>query len=506
MSNAALKPTYDELETMVTQQRAEIQALVAQVRSLKNHVFGVRSERFAESAQAPLFALPPVLQEESVNKTIEIPAHERSVSKGRKPLPENLPRERIPYEADDIICPCCKQEMAVIGEDITEELEYIPARFKIVEHAKIKRACSKCKSAGVVQGKLPAGVPVIEKGRPGPGLLAYILVAKYCDHNPLNRLEQMFARHGIEIPRQRMCDWIGMLVERILLLIALSQKRSIRASSYIRIDETELEVQTEEKDGKLHKGRLWGMLSYEKDVYFEYAPTRSSEVAKALLSGVHACVQSDQYPGYNVLNAESDIVRVGCWDHARRGFFKAKESSSEHAAEMLRRIKALYAAEGEFKEKLKREKRPLDPAERVQYRKERCAPLLGAIKEYLDSLSLAALPKSPLGEAVSYALRGWESLCVFIEHGLVELSNAGIEQQIRPVALGRNNWFYAGNERGAQWAAVMYSIIGTCKLNGINPYDYLVDILRRAPGLTNKDIEAQLTPRAWKAARTKSSL
>jgi len=250
--------------------------------------------------------------------------------------------------------------MSKIGEEITEELEYLPAQFKVIEHVKIKRACSRCKQ-GVVQGELPPAVLPLEKCRVGAALLAYLYVSKYCDHMPLHRLEQVFLRHGIEIPRQRMCDWIGAGVEQILLIIALALRKSIRASEYIRADETEFEVQTDEKNGKLHRGRLWGLLSYERDLYFEYAPNRSGEVALSLLSGVSGCVQSDLYSGYNVLEKEPNIVRAACWDHARRKFLEAKNSSPEHAKAALVMIAELYRLERESKEKLKEDKRELDP-------------------------------------------------------------------------------------------------------------------------------------------------
>jgi transposase len=497
--------SYEELakqnalkNVLIDDLRAQVQALTAQVRSLKSHVFGRKSERFIPDTQGELFA-PPDTPPKIPEQSIVIAAHERR-QRGRKPLPKELPRERVEYEPEIKSCACCGEEMPKIGEEITEELEFIPASFKIVEHVRIKRACPRCK-AGVEQGELPAGVPVIEKGRPGPGLLAHILLSKYCDHLPLNRQEQIFSRHGVEIPRQRMCDWIGVVVEQILLLIALALKRSIRASPYIRADETELEVQTEEKDGKLHLGRLWGILSHEKDLYFEYAESRSSEVAKALLSGVKACVQTDQYVGYEVLSAEPDIIRSGCWDHVRRKFFEAKESAELHAKEVLRLIGELYRIEREYKEKVKREQRLIDFAERAALRQQKSKPVLDGLKRYLDELALAVLPKSPLGKAIAYAFPIWTELSVFIDHGIVELSNAAIEQSIRPIALGRNNWLFAGSDRGAKWAAVMYSIIGTCKLNGVNPYDYLVDVLRRAPAMPRSSIASELTPRAWKQAR-----
>ena len=306
MNSAAQEspPTYEELALLVVQQRAEIQALITQVRSLKNYVFGKKSERFVSDAQSTLFPLPETTSfTEELPQITPVAAHERVARKGRKPLPANLPRERIEHEPETKECSGCGKEMAKIGEEITEQLEYVPARFVIIEHVKIKRACSCCKDK-VVQGQLPAGTQVIEKGRAGPGLVTHILVSKYCDHQPLNRLEQIFARHGIEIPRQRMCDWIGVAVEQILLLIAQSLKKSIRGSPYIRVDETGLDVQTAEKIGELHRGQLWGMLSHEKDVYFEYASSRSGNVARDLLSGVTACVQSDQFSGYNVLSDE----------------------------------------------------------------------------------------------------------------------------------------------------------------------------------------------------------
>jgi transposase len=510
MNSAAQEslPTYEELQSeraslalLVEQQRAEIQALITQVRSLKTHIFGKKSERFVPDTQSTLFPLPEITSiTDKLPPSTPVAAHERVSRKGRKPLSSNLPRERVEHEPETKECSGCGKEMAKIGEEITEQLEYVPARFVIIEHVKIKRACSCCKNE-VVQGQLPAGTQVIEKGRAGPGLVTHILVSKYCDHQPLNRLEQIFARHGIEIPRQRMCDWIGVAVEQILLLIAQSLKKSIRGSPYIRVDETGLDVQTAEKIGELHRGQLWGMLSHERDVYFEYASTRGGSVARDLLSGVTACVQSDQLPSYNVLLGEPGVIRVGCWDHVRRKFFDAKESADVHSQAVLKMIGQLYSVEREYKERCKKEKRSISHEERRILRQEKSKLILEDLKKFLDQLALATLPKSPLGKALGYALPQWAQLSVFLDNGIVELSNIGIEQQIRPIALARNNWFYAGNERGATWAAVMFSLIGTCKLNGINPYEYLLDILKRAPTMPRSDIETELTPRAWKAAQ-----
>ncbi len=502
MSAEIQKPSYEELEARVAEQSAHIQFLAEQIRLLKHRMFGRKSERFIPDTQESLFPPPEFKPEETPKTTVA--EHERAKRPGRKPLPDTLPRERVEYEPEQTICDCCSEEMPKIGEEVTEELEYIPAQFKVIEHVKIKRACPRCKQ-GVVQGKIPPAVLPLEKCRVGAALLAYLYVAKYCDHMPLNRLQQKFLRHGIDIPRQRMCDWIGAGVEQILLVIALALKKSVRASAYIRADETELEVQTEEKDGKLHRGRLWGILSYEKDLYFEYAPSRSSEVARSLLGGISGCVQADLYSGYNFLEREPNIVRIACWDHARRKFVEAKNSAPEQAKTVLTLIGELYRFEREFKDKLKKEKRPLDPAERVLMRQQKARPVLVKLKEYLDTFAMYELPKSSLGKAVRYVLPAWEGFTAFVDHGLVELSNALLEQQNRSIALGRNNWFFAGSDRGAKWAAVVYSLIGTCKLNGVNPYEYLADVLRRAPSMPRSAVEAELTPRAWKAAKARAS-
>ena len=172
-----------------------------------------------------------------------------------------------------------------------------------------------------------------------------------------------------------------------------------------------------------------------------------------------------------------------------------------HSQAVLKLIGELYRIEREYKERCKKEKRPIDFEERRLLRQKKSKPVLDNLKQFLDQLALATLPKCPLGKALQYALPQWHQLSVFLDHGIVELSNIGIEQQIRPIALARNNWLFAGNERGARWAAVMFSLIGTCKLNGINPYEYLLDVLKRAPSMPRSAIETELTPRAWKAAQ-----
>jgi hypothetical protein len=235
------------------------------------------------------------------------------------------------------------------------------------------------------------------------------------------------------------------------------------------------------------------MLSDEGHVYFEYSPSRGAAVATQLLGGITAVVQTDWYCGYVKVCKEPGITRASCLDHVRRRFVKVQESAPKECAKILSLMQKLYAVERDGKKLL--------AEERVKLREKKSKPVVDELRKLLDALALSSLPKSALGEAVSYALKQWPELTVFLGNGRVELSNIGIEQQIRPIALGRNNWLFAGSERGAKWAGVMYSLLGTCKLNRINPYEYLEDILRRAPTLPRSEIEKQLTPHAWKAAR-----
>jgi len=499
------QPSYDHLlqENVFLNERVlkyeqENQKLWQQLRELKRHIFGRRSEKLSvlSSNQTSLFPLEDI-ETEGPEPEVAVPAHKRH-RRGRKPLPADLPRERIEYEPEEQQCACCGGDLAKIGEEVTEELDYIPARFLIREHVKIKRACSKCKD-GVFTAKLPAEVQLIEKGRPGIGLLVHIMISKYCDHQPLNRQEQIFSRHGVHLARQRMCDWIGTISEQYLTLIALALKKEILKSSYIRADETTLKVQTKAKQGSLHQGYLWGMLSLEGDVYFEYDKSRAGKVAERLFKGCKSLIQTDLYAGDNKVYLPEGASRAGCWDHVRRRFIKAQESEGKVTADILKRIASLYKLEKEFKRKHKKEESfPYDL--RKEFRQKKSKPIILKLKEFLKDVSIRTLPKSDLAEAVAYALKQWDALTIFLDNPLVELGNIAIEQQIRPIAVGRHNWNFAGSERGAKWAATLYSIIATCKRNKINPYDYLTDVLKRLPGMKNSEIHS-IMPRAWADAQ-----
>lgn len=489
------RPTYEELQQENEELKDRIASVTEQnrklwleLKKLKNHVFGRRSEKLErlDERQGILFETeqgePDLVEEEE----IEVAVHKRR--RGRQPLPKDLPRERIEYEPEERVCPCCGEEMPKIGEEVTEELDYIPARFVIREHVKIKRACSKCKN-GVQTGRLPAGVPIIEKGRPGPGLLAQILVGKYCDHHPLNRQEEIFLRHGVELRRQRMNDWIAYVTEQFLIPIAQAQKRLILSTDYIRADETGLKVQTPEKEGKLHSGYLWGMVSPAWDVYFEYSPSRAGEVAEKLFDGYRGFIQTDLYAGYNPVFLPEKATRVGCWDHVRRKYVEAESVSGKECTTVLRLLAEIYRIEKKIKK--------LSPDDRKAVRQQKSRKVVGQLESCLRDCQLRVLPKSPLGAAIEYTLCQWPALTLFLEHGELELSNIAIEQQMKHIAVGRHNWLFAGSERGAKWAAAIFSLVCTCKKNKINPFHYFSDVLRRVHTHPNSRI-SELTPRMWK--------
>ncbi len=359
------------------------------------------------------------------------------------------------------------------------------------EHVKIKRACRRCQD-GVAIGRLPAEVQVIEGSRPGAGLLAHILVSKYQDHLPLHRQEQMFLRHGIVLSRKRMCDWIGKLVEQGLLPIVEAMKRGLLQSSYVRADETEIQVQMEGKSGKLHRGYLWGALSLEGDVVFTYAPSRAGVVAEQLFGNFVGFLQTDLYAGYAKVYTPAGATRVGCWAHARRKFVEAEKTAPRECGKVLQKIAALY--------KIENAARTLSSAERQARRQRQSKPLFDSLEKTLQDLQLHSLPKSPLRLAIDYTLSQWEALTRPLEHGYLELDNNAIERQIRPIAVGRHNWLFAGSERGAQWAACLFSLLATCRIHRVNPFVYFADVLRRVHTTPQQKIQ-DLTPRGWKPLR-----
>lgn len=487
MSNVSFEnaPTYDELRAENSRLREDLTNIVAQFRELKRQVFGRKSEKLSvlSLGQGQLFSAE--VSELPVVEKIEIPAYKRSKRNGRKPTPRDLPRERIEYEPEQKNCSSCGSFLTKIGEEITEELEYLPARFFIREHVRIKCACPQCKE-GVQQGDLPPTVQVLEKGRPGPGLLSQIMIAKYCDHIPLFRQEQIYRRHGVELSRSTMCDWVAKVAD-LLFPITQELKREILRARAIFADETYLKVQDPKREG-LHTGYLWGALS-PPGVYFHYSKSRAGAVAKELLGDYRGFVHTDAYAGYNPIFLPEHSVRVGCWAHVRRKFVEIQKLSPKACAGVLKRIADLY--------KIERLVRRLSEEERRARRQKESVSLLQKLKEYLDFLNIQTLPQHPLKKALEYALNQWLELTIYTTNGELQMDNNPIEQQIRPIALGRKNYLFAGSHEGAKRAAILYSIINTCKMHKVNPFDYIKDVLVRVH--THPAVRiGGLLPHRWK--------
>jgi transposase len=488
------------VELLLTLQDKErrIGQLSSQLEALKRRIFGRSSEKLdpgqlaldlgawlaahpAEASPAP--ATPPASEKE----TPPCNGH------GRRRLPEHLTRHRTEYHPapGDRVCRECSADLKRIGEEASEQLEYVPASLFVRVHARIKYACPKCQGH-VVSGSLP--VQPIDKGLPGAGLLAQVLTSKYNDHLPLNRLEGIFQRHGVELSRSTLCDWVAAST-RLLEPLVRVMKAEVLASRKIHTDDTTVPVLDKGREST-KTGRLWvyvGAGPHEHTV-FDYTPDRSRDGPRRFLEGYKGYLQADAYAGYDAVYAGQEVIEVACWAHARRKFFDAMKSDAARAQIALAHIRQLYAIE--------KRGRDLSEVERRDLRVVEAKPCLDAFKVWLDNEAKKALPKSPIGEAIHYARAQWVGLSRYLEDGLLEVDNNRAERALRRVAIGRKNWMFAGSDEGGRRAAIVYSLIASCAALKIDPYVYLRDVIERLPSCSPEDTAALrlLTPKAWKAA------
>ena len=493
---ATLQQMVLQLLGQINEKTRENFDLQCQLDWLKRQLFGRKSETM-DPNQRLLFAdlfekLQQQLDQRPVPEftttlpaaTAKVPTSNRpSRRNGRVLLPADLPR--VPEYIDPD--PRLIENMRCIGEDITEILEYIPAGFYVRQIIRRKYA-PRGGLGSVVMGPLPA-LP-IEKGRPGPGVLAYIITSKYCDHLPLYRLEQIFARHGLHIPRTTQWDWVRDSAD-LLLAIVLAMKRLILASAKIHTDDTYIPIQDKSRT-QVREGYLWPHIDRANNVYFDYTPTRSREGPEQMLGGYQGYIQADAFNGYDGLYGEGKATEVGCWGHARRKFDEAKQTDPLRANQMLALIAQLYVIEDQAQGE------HLDAEGVKALRQKFSKPILeGEIKPLLESWGPELLPKSPIGKAVTYALNQWEALNRYLDNGILSIDNSLSERVIKLVALGRKNWLFSGSDEGAQRAAILYSLIASCKLCGIDPFLYLRDVLERINTHPANRID-ELTPPQWK--------
>ena len=475
----------------------EIEQLKEENRLLRKAIFGSKSEKLpkGDAAQLSLFDMPENPPEED-EKSIVVPEHNRK-KPGRRPLPESLPRIDLVHDIseEEKVCGCgCR--LSKIGEDVTEKLDIIPAKIRVVRHIRPKYACKNCEGVddpGPTIKIAPAPAQIIPKGLPSAGLLAYLLANKFCDALPFYRQEKRLARLGIDVSRQSMCNWAMTVAENCSDLLDLLHDE-IRGGPLLNIDETRLQVLKELGRAATQKSFMWvfrGGVPNHPVLIYQYHPTRSGDVAKNFLEGYQGVVQTDGYVGYDFLKNRSDILHVGCWAHARRKFMDVKNAAAKgkksSADKVLHMIRQLYSLEKKAREE------GLTPEEIIKLRQKDAKPILAKIKTWLDNRKGQLPPKSLLGKAVNYCLNQWRPLSNYIEEGHAGIDNNAVENAIRPFVIGRKNWLFSGTPKGARASAMLYSLIETAKANGLEPYSYLRFLLEKLP-ITNPTELKKLLP------------
>jgi len=359
----------------------------------------------------------------------------------------------------------------------------------VVIHVRFTYACRACEET-VVTAPRPAAP--IEKGRPGPGLLAQVITAKYADHLPLTRQVDIFTRHGVTLSRQTLCDWVAAAAD-LLTPVYEDLTATVLASAVLHTDDTPVPVLDRART-ETRPGRLWVYVGDGRpaDIMYDYTADRSRAGPLAILGNFRGHLQADASAGYDALYATGRIVEVGCWAHARRYFWDAKASEPVRGLPALAFIQQLYAVEAAAK--------GLDADTRRARRQADALPVLGRFKLWLDEQADRVLPKSPIGEAIGYARAQWTALTRYCENGALAIDNNAAERALRRVCTGRKNWLFCGSDEGGKRAAILYSLVATCKAHGIDAWAYLRDVLERIPTLPNSR-RAELLPRNWKAAQ-----
>ena len=502
-----------ELLATLQDTRHELNGVRHRLDLLLKRLYGPKAERFNPNQPTLFEGVPPPPEPEALPAiepdAIDANTPPRKKGHGRQRLPENLPRTRVEYDLPEAekLCPCCQTPRLRFGAETSAQLDYQPAALFVVEHVRFKYVCPRCVLASdpVANPDTPSPVVTaakpaqpIERGLPGPGLLAHVVVSKFVDHLPLHRQVPILARHGMQLSRSTLCDWMAACADILTPLYTLLSTE-VLGSRTIHTDDTKVPVQ-EAGQERTKSGRLWvyiGDRQHAATVY-AYTPTHARDGPATFLKEFKGFLQADAANLYDGIYAPGAIVEVGCWAHARRHFHEARDSNAALAHEALARIAALYAVEDDANQAIAATERRGDDADalRLQLRREQTLPLLTSLCQWLREQEPKVLPKSPIGQAIAYALRHWQALTRFTEHGFLNIDNNAAERALRGVAIGRKNWLFAGSDAGGQTAAVLYSMVATCKQLGIEPFTYLRDVLTRLPQ-SPADHHADLLPAAW---------
>ena len=447
------------------------------IEKLRRTIFGRKSEKIVvqlEQLELHLEELESAQAEMEAAVERVTPIEGPKAKSRRKPLPEHLPREVVTHLPHGDCCPDCGGQLRQLGHDVTEQLEYIPDSFKVIRHVRPKFACSGCDR--VVEA--PAPSRPIERGLAGPGLLAHVLVSKFADHLPLYRQSEIYARQGVEIERSTLAGWVGGASELLSPLVDAIQKH-VLAGSKLHADDTPMPVLAP-GSGKTKTGRLWTYVRDDRPagedtapaVWFAYSEDRKGEHPRQHLKHFKGGLQADAYAGFHHLYGGGAIYEVACWAHARRKFHDIHAiHASPTTTEALERIRDLYAIEDQIRGK---------PADlRLTIRQTRARPLLDDLQKWMEKALRSLSSKSETAGAIRYALSRWRALTRYTEDGHLEIDNNAAERALRTVALGRKNYLFAGSDAGGDRAAAIYSLIGSAKLNGLDPEFYLRTVLAR---------------------------
>jgi len=485
-----------DMVAVVEHNDGEIERLRLIIRKLQRAQFGRRSERIDVDQLA--LGLEDVESDKASAEAAQEPAGKPKDGKPRrKPLPSHLPREEVRADVGTATCACCGGALHPIGESVSEMLDWVPAQLRVIRICRPKYGCRTC---GTVC-QAPAPERPIAGGLATPALLAQVLVSKYCDHTPLYRQSQIFARYGVELDRSTLAGWVG---GACWWLDALHERlcKDVFASDHLFADDTPVPV-LDPGRGRTKTGRLW---VYARDqrgwggpappaAIYVFAPDRKAERPAAHLEDFKGLLHVDGYAGFEKLTANGDIVLAACWAHTRRKFYEVQETTgSPLAAEALRRIGQLYAVE----EKV----RGQSPGHRLAMRRAQSKPIVDNMNTWLQAQLLRVPNNSTLAEAIRYALARWSALTRFLHDGRVELDTNPVERAIRPVALGRKNHLFAGSDGGGARWATLCSLIETCKLNSVEPYAYLRDVLQRMVDGHPANRLDELLPWNWQPAES----
>jgi len=457
----------------------EIERLKLLIAKLRRTQFGRKSEKLEweiEQLELKLDELEASRAQQLASSPVSMAASAvtRTTKRARMVLPAHLPRETYKILPREQACPDCGGTLKPLGEDISEILERVLEHFKVIRQVRPKLACGRCDK--IVQAEAPSRP--IERGIAGPGLLAHVLVSKYSDHLPLYRQAEIYAREGVELDRSTMAEWVGGC-SRLLEPLVEALRRHVMSAAKLHSDDTPVPVLAPGR-GKTKTGRLWTYVRDDRPwgdkappaVWYAYTPDRKGEHPKAHLSGFTGTLQADAYAGYGRVYEGERVKEAACMAHVRRPFFDLYEAhKSAVAKEALERIAALYAIEEEIRGRSAEERRAV--------RNERSKPMLESLKKWFEETLVKLSRKSDTTRAIRYALDRWDAVMLHCDDGRLEIDNSAAERSLRAVVLGRKNYLFAGSDAGGERAAALYGLIGTAKLNGLNPEAYLREVLSR---------------------------